>query len=126
MVQKNFSIQICDDLNLTLNINSEATLVGIRHKFTADDIPFRSPFPNADSVSTKSIELRETILGSEFHYPIGGCQISPWALRFAPIPNLPIAGRCLSATHEAQAALRVIGTALATGEAAGKLAMQTL
>jgi len=36
--------------------------------------------------------------------------------------NLLAAGRCLSCDHEAQAALRVIGTCLATGEAAGLMA----
>jgi hypothetical protein len=30
-----------------------------------------------------------------------------------------MAGRCISCSHEAQASIRVIGTCLATGEAAG-------
>jgi hypothetical protein len=40
--------------------------------------------------------------------------------------NLFAAGRCMSATHEAIGSARVIGTCLATGEAAGRLAAATV
>ena len=38
------------------------------------------------------------------------------------LPNLLMAGRCISTTHIAQASTRVIGQAMALGEAAGMLA----
>jgi hypothetical protein len=38
--------------------------------------------------------------------------------------NLLAAGRCASATHEAMGSLRVVGTCLAVGEAAGRLAAE--
>lgn len=41
------------------------------------------------------------------------------ALRSMDIENLLVAGRCLSATREAQASARVIGCAMASGQAAG-------
>jgi ribulose 1,5-bisphosphate synthetase/thiazole synthase len=41
------------------------------------------------------------------------------------LDNLLVAGRCISASHIAQASSRVIGQALATGEAAGILASQS-
>ena len=44
------------------------------------------------------------------------------ALLARDVVNLLIAGRCLSATHEAHGSTRVSGTAMATGEACGTLA----
>lgn len=47
--------------------------------------------------------------------PLGALQVRNRA-------NLLVAGRCLSATHQAHGSTRVSGTAMATGEAAGTLA----
>jgi hypothetical protein len=41
------------------------------------------------------------------------------ALQACDVDNVFLAGRCVSCTHEAQAALRVIATSFATGQAAG-------
>ena len=41
------------------------------------------------------------------------------------VDNLLVAGRCISTTHIAQASTRVMGQALAMGEAAGVLAAQS-
>ena len=46
-------------------------------------------------------------------------QIPLGALKVANVSNLWTAGRCISRDHEAQSSLRVIGTCLATGQAAG-------
>ncbi|NNL84062.1 MAG: FAD-dependent oxidoreductase, partial [Myxococcales bacterium] len=77
---------------------------------TRDDEVARSGWP---------VELWEDHRRARFSYPSGPCSV-PWgALISDSFPNLGTAGRCLSATHAAHAALRVIGTALATGEAIG-------
>jgi hypothetical protein len=54
-----------------------------------------------------------------YEYAEKPCSIPLGALVSCSHPMLGMAGRCLSATHEALGALRVIGTALATGEAIG-------
>lgn len=41
------------------------------------------------------------------------------SLHHRTVANLWSAGRCLASDHAAQASIRVIGTCLATGEAAG-------
>ncbi len=71
--------------------------------------------------ATWPIELRETARGPRLLYPKEpkACGIPLGALRARDLKNVFVAGRCISATHRAQASTRVMGTALATGQAAG-------
>ena len=71
------------------------------------------------ALSTWPIELWQDHRRARFEYPEGPCSVPLGALVSRSHPRLGAAGRCLSATHEALGALRVIGTALATGEALG-------
>jgi hypothetical protein len=70
------------------------------------------------------LELRETARGPQFRYfdkpePAG---IPAGCLRTRTLPGMFFAGRCLSADHEALASVRMMGTCLATGQGAGRLA----
>ncbi len=74
------------------------------------------------ALSTWPIELWHEHRRAEFRYPKGPASVPLGALVSASHPRLGFAGRCLSATHEAHGALRVIGTAMAAGEAIGAAA----
>jgi hypothetical protein len=78
-----------------------------------DDEVARSSWP---------IELWADARRASFAYPSGASSVPLGALISRSRPRLGMAGRCLSATHEALGALRVIGTSLATGEAIGRAA----
>ena len=88
-------------------------------RIETEDLLAGATAPDAVALSTWPIELRETATGPRLRYPAGPCQIPLGALRPKGFQNLFVAGRCISSSHDAQAALRVIGTCLATGEAAG-------
>ena len=74
--------------------------------------------------ATWPMELRETAKGPKLIYPrdLKPCGIPAGCLQARDLANVFIAGRCLSTTHRAQASTRVMGTALATGQAAGQMA----
>lgn len=71
------------------------------------------------ALSTWPIELWDDHRRAQLAHPEGPSSIPLGALVSRSHPRLAAAGRCLSASHEALGALRVIGTALASGEAAG-------
>lgn len=75
----------------------------------------------ADAIARSSwpIELWHDHRRARFEHPVRPCGIPLGALVSRSHPRLGMAGRCMSGSHEALGALRVIGTALATGEAIG-------
>ncbi len=74
------------------------------------------------ALSTWPIELWHDHRRPSYEHPHGVCSVPLGALVSRTHPLLGMAGRCVSATHEALGALRVIGTSLATGEAIGHVA----
>jgi hypothetical protein len=103
-----------------IGIRESRRIVG-EYRMEAADLERGATFPDAVALATWPMELRETNRGPRLRYG-QPCEIPLRALRFRDHPHCFMAGRCLSASHEAQASLRVIGTALATGEAAGRAA----
>jgi hypothetical protein len=105
------------------------TRVGIREsrrvqgdiRIEAADILNGATFPDCVSLSTWPIELREQATGPRLEFPKENrpCQVPLRALRVRGVRNLFAAGRCISSSHRAQAALRVVATCMGTGEAAG-------
>lgn len=92
-----------------------------RYTLTAEDLINSASFPDTVAYATWPIELRESTHGPKlkfFKRPIPAA-IPLRALTSEEIPGVFFAGRCLSATHEALASLRVMGTCFATGQAAG-------
>ena len=93
---------------------------------TIRDIVSGKKFPDAASHGAWPAEFWDQASGPHYQYPPPGTHydIPNDCLRSAKLNNLFAAGRCLSASPLAAAAIRVMGTCIATGEAAGKLAAQ--
>jgi hypothetical protein len=101
-------------------IRESRRVVG-RYRLEAADLESSAQFPDTVAYAAWPIELRETATGPRLRFPKTEepCGIPLRALRARDDDALFMAGRCISCGHEAQASVRVIGTCLATGEAAG-------
>jgi hypothetical protein len=95
---------------------------------TGDDLLNSRRFPDEVALATWPMEFRETTKGPKLRFPTTPtpCGIPASCLIPKGIPNLFIAGRCISADHDAQASIRVMGTCFATGQAAANLALASL
>ena len=132
---RRIAVQLIDFLKNEMEGFLEASLrgypscLGIResrrsngiYQLAEKDILEGARFDDEVAIASWPIELRETARGPRFRYPTGNqpCGIPLRSLQSKEVENLFVAGKCISTTHEAQASIRVIGTCLATGEAAG-------
>jgi hypothetical protein len=96
-----------------------------RYRLTREDVLAGRRFDDVVARAAWPIELwQEGELGASYEYlPDGAAYDVPLrCLRARDVDNLFVAGRCLSATHEALGSARVIGTCLAVGAAVGAAA----
>jgi hypothetical protein len=96
-----------------------------RYQLTREDVLSGRKFEDVVARASWPIELwQEGRLGATYEYlPEGQTYDIPLrSLRARDIENLFVAGRCMSATHDALGSARVIGTCLATGEGVGRAA----
>ncbi len=90
-----------------------------RYTLTREDLVAGRSFEDAVARSGWPVELWHDHRGAAFEYPDAPADVPLRSLIARDEPRLGAAGRCMGATHEALGALRVIGTALATGQALG-------
>lgn len=95
-----------------------------QHELTEQELIDGTDFDDTVAYATWPIELREDAKGAKFKYfrESKPSNIPLRSLVSEEIPGVYFAGRCLSATHEALASVRVMGTCFATGQAAGMAA----
>lgn len=107
-----------------VGVRESRRIVG-RYRLTREDVLSGRSFEDAVARGAWPIELWTAgAAGATYEYLEDGLgyDIPLRALRTEGLDNVFVAGRCLSATHEAAASARVIGTCLAVGEGVGKAA----
>jgi len=106
-----------------VGIRESRRLVG-RSTVTGEGVLLGTGVEDAVDLGTWPMESREKNTGPKWRFPKDNrpTQIPLGALHSLEISNLWAAGRCIACDHEAQAAIRVMGTCMATGQAAGAAA----
>jgi hypothetical protein len=110
-----------------LGVRETRRIMG-EHVLTRDDVLGARKFGNAICRSSWPIEdhaqgtetIRLHLPGDDFYQVPYGCLVP------LEIDDLLLAGRCVSATHDGQASVRVMGPGMAMGEAAGAAAVLSL
>lgn len=103
----------------------ESRMIEGEYTLSAQDLMSCTAFEDAVAYGSYNMDIHDPIGGGTTHYHIPEGKFYSIPLRCL-IPkgtdNLLAAGRCISATHEAQAAIRIMPTVCCIGEAAGTAA----
>jgi hypothetical protein len=111
------------DTAVALGVRETRRIVGA-HVLTGDEVTRGAEFPDVVAsgawpqeyhVAGRSTEYRFLPPGRRYQIPFG-------SLRAREVDNLLVAGRCISADHDALASTRVMAPSLALGQAAGTAA----
>jgi hypothetical protein len=94
------------------------------HVLTGDDVMRGAAFPDAVASGAWPQEYHVAGRSTEYRFLPPGCryQIPFGSLRAREVDNVLVAGRCISADHDALASTRVMAPSLALGQAAGTAA----
>ena len=102
-------------------VNREGRRVLGEYILTGDDIIHARKFDDGIAKGAWPIELWDMQKGPVYRYVRSGdyYEVPLRSLKVKGIPNLLVAGRCISASHEALGSTRVMGTCITLGEQAG-------
>lgn len=109
-----------------LGLRDSRRIIG-HHYLKAEEILRSTIFGDSVAVSSYPIDIHDaTGFGSIVQKPVEGNYYIPWRCMVGPVDNLIVTGRCISADHEAHAAIRVMVTCIQLGEAAGVGAVKSI
>ncbi len=100
----------------------ESRMIDGRHVLCAEEMKDCVRFPDAIAAGNYDIDIHNPAGSgtSHFYFPEGHYYQIPYrSLVPIHVDNLLVAGRAISATHEAQASVRIMPICITTGEAAG-------
>ena len=109
---------------ISIGVRESRKLVG-EHVLTVEELKNCTKFPDAIALGNYDVDIHnpEGAGTSHYYFTDGEYYTIPYrSLLPKELDNLLVAGRCLSATHEAQASVRIMPICATMGQAAGTAA----